>query len=71
MKLVLVQKNVMRSVYWAWLHWVVGRAAIVLAWVNIFLGFGRYRTWFNLGSWPEGAFGIYIGLIALVRCQCI
>lgn len=28
----------MTSVWWAYLHWTVGRAAIVFAWVNMFLG---------------------------------
>lgn len=60
-----MQAHVMRSIYWAWLHWLLGRATILFAWVNIFLGVGRYRTWFTLGSWPEGAFGIYIGVLIL------
>lgn len=64
-----MQRDVMRSVYWAWLHWLIGRATLVFGFVNIFLGFGRYRTWFNLGSWPEGAFGLYLGAIVLVRSE--
>ena len=31
-----------------------------------FLGIGRYRTWFTLGSWAEPALGCYIGGIILV-----
>ena len=61
----------MTSEYWAWLHWTVGRLAIVLGLINIFLGFGRYRTWYNLGSWPELAFAIYIALVVLVGCLCL
>ena len=33
----------------------------------MFLGIGRYRTWFTLGSWAEPALGCYIGGIILVR----
>ena len=61
-----VQGHVRRSIYWAYLHWLCGRVTIAFAWVNMFLGVGRYRTWFNLGSWPEGALGLYFGAIILV-----
>ena len=33
----------------------------------MFLGIGRYRTWFTLGSWAEPALGCYIGGIILAR----
>lgn len=65
--LLLLQSHVMRSIYWAYVHWLFGRAAVAFAWVNIFLGIGRYRTWFGLGSWADAAFGFYIAGIALVR----
>ena len=29
------------SIWWAYLHFTVGRAAVVFAWVNMFLGIGR------------------------------
>lgn len=65
-----MQAHVMRSVWWAYLHWLLGRVTIAFAWVNMFLGIGRYRTWFNLGSWPEAALGLYFGAIILVRDGC-
>ncbi|KAK9808162.1 hypothetical protein WJX73_003763 [Symbiochloris irregularis] len=65
-RLTMHHAHVMRSVYWAYLHWICGRVAVIFGWINIFLGFAKYRTQFNLGSWPEAAFGLYLGVIVAV-----
>ena len=39
----------------------------MFGWVNIFFGFGEYRRSFGLGSWPQVAFGLYLGALVLVR----
>lgn len=34
---------------WFMLHWLIGMAAIILGWFNIFKGLDEY-----VGSWPSG-----------------
>lgn len=65
-----MQGQVLRNPFFAWLHWTIGRGAIVFGWVNIFFGFGEYRRNFGLGSWPQVAFGLYLGALVLVRPYC-
>ena len=57
----------LRNPFFAWLHWTIGRGAVVFGWVNIFFGFGEFRRNFGLGSWPQVAFGLYLGVLVLVR----
>ena len=66
-----VQGHMVKHEIWAYLHWTVGRAVLVLAILNMFLGIGRYRTVFTLGSWAEPALGCYIGAIIIVRAPLL
>ncbi|KAK9836584.1 hypothetical protein WJX74_003639 [Apatococcus lobatus] len=67
-RLCLHHGEVLRNPFFAWLHWSLGRFAIILGWVNIFFGFGEYRRIFpgQLGSWPQVAFGLYLGALVTV-----
>lgn len=58
-----------RHEVWAYLHWTIGRAALVFGIVNLFLGIGRYRSLFTLGSWAEEALGCYLGAILIVSAH--
>ena len=62
-----MQGQVLRNPFFAWLHWTIGRGAVVFGWVNIFFGFGEFRANFPLGNWPQIAFGLYLGSVVLVR----
>ncbi|KAK9862998.1 hypothetical protein WJX84_005505 [Apatococcus fuscideae] len=65
-RLCLHHGQVLRNPFFAWLHWTIGRGAVVFGWVNIFFGFGEFRRNFGLGSWPQVAFGLYLGVLVLV-----
>ncbi|KAK9799723.1 hypothetical protein WJX73_004470 [Symbiochloris irregularis] len=66
-RLTMHHTHVMRSKWWAYLHWMLGRVAVVFAWVNMFLGIARYRSWFSdLGDWAAITLACYLGAIVLV-----
>ena len=61
-----VQFTEMKSVAFAYIHWTVGRAALVFGLANAFFGIGRYRIWFGLGLWAEALLGMWIAVLILV-----
>ena len=62
-----VQSQHMSSVAFAYIHWTVGRAALIFGFCNMFLGIGRYRTEFTLGTWAETLLGFWIASLVIVR----
>eukprot|EP00803_Ostreobium_quekettii_P001912 evm.model.scf_457.4 EVM.evm.TU.scf_457.4 scf_457:58791-66895(-) len=53
--------------YWEWVHWTVGRGAILLAAWNIFMGIDRYVILAGLTSQKYHVmYGVAIGALALV-----
>ncbi|CAI7753199.1 unnamed protein product [Closterium sp. NIES-54] len=52
-------RNSSYRVFWRFGHWLVGIVAVVLGWVNVFLGLDRYTTMF---SGNQKAYLIIIGI---------
>ena len=60
----------MKSVAFAYVHWTVGRAALVFGFVNMFFGIARYRTEFTLGYWAEALLAFWIAALVIVSLLC-
>ena len=56
---------------WAYMHWTVGRACFIFAIVNLFLGIGRYRTLYGLGSWADEVLGCYLAALVVVGSRML
>ena len=56
----------MKSVVFQYIHWTVGRACLVLGLLNMFLGLGRYRTYFGMTYWAETTLGVWIAGLIMV-----
>ena len=53
--------------YWEWMHWTIGRGAILMGAWNIFMGIARYRFLAEVTSHKyEVMYGLTIGALGLV-----